>query len=172
MKRSTITLLTLVTVAAFGMFLPSRAGAQIIKNRADSTIVLPNMPTDGSRPDITGGSSLRDDCDEILLVPEGNSSAGPGSVEIALQTGTDRGETWWKGLQLWIDGQMPQAIKAEGKGGRSSDFLRIMPNELATAQIVLVKPKFLGAATNVYQIIGLERLANRRVLLLWRRDRC
>ncbi|MES1243407.1 MAG: hypothetical protein ABUT39_17480 [Acidobacteriota bacterium] len=170
MKRS-IPILTLVTLAACGALLPGRAGAQVLENRASRILVLPGV-TDGSRPDITGGSTLRDDCDEILLVPEGSSTAGPGSVEIALQTGTDRGETWWKGLQLFIDGREAQSIKAEGNGGRSAGFLPILPNELSTAQLVFVKPKFLGAATNVYQAVGLDRLANRRFVLLWRRDRC
>ena len=172
MKRSILTLLIVTTCAASAALAPASAGAQIVDNRASRTLVLPNVPADGSRPDITGGSALRDDCDEILLVPESASSAGPGSVEIALQTGTDRGETWWKGLQLFVDGQLAQSIKAEGNGQRSSSFLTIMPNELPTAQMVFVKPKFLGAATNVYQVVSLERFANRRVLLLWRRDRC
>lgn len=172
MKRYIPILLTLVTLAACGVLIPGPASAQIVDNRASRTLVLPNVPSDGSRPDITGGSPLRDDCDQILLMPESTSSASPGSVEIALQTGTDRGETWWKELQLFVDGQNAQTIKAEGNGGRSSSFLTIMPNELATAQILFIKPKVLGVPTSVYQAVGLERLANRRVLLLWRRDRC
>ena len=169
MKRSIPTLI-LVTLVACGVLMPDRAGAQVLESRASRILVLPSV--DGSNPDITGGSPLRDDCDEILLVPEGNSTAGPGSVEIAIQTGTDRGETWWKGLQLFIDGREAQSIKAEGNGGRSAGFMPILPNELPTAQLLFVKPKFLGVATTVYQAVGLNQLVNRRVVLLWRRDRC
>jgi hypothetical protein len=168
MKRSILIVLTLTTVAAGGVLAPAPAGAQIIDSRASRIVVLPNVPAGGAQPDITGGSSLRDDCDEILLVPESSSAAGPGSVEIALQTGPGM---WWKELQLFVDGRLTQTAKSEN-GSRSQNVLTIMPNELATAQILFLKPKFLGVSTGVYQIVGLERLANRRVLLNWRRDAC
>jgi hypothetical protein len=143
------------------------AHGQTFRNLADRTIL---MPTSAS-PDLIGGPANGDDCDIIEMVssPPGSIASG-GGVEVQIQTADQA--PWWKAIELFVDGrQAPYNARAEGSGGVSSS-LPVLPDELARAQLVLVKPKFLGAATRVYQVVGLDRAAGRSVTFIWRRDHC
>lgn len=115
-------------------------------------------------------ASLSDDCDLIRLTRTEGQFGHPGSVVITLATGT--GSPWWKEIKCEINGEPCGRLHANDGPSTAPGELFFAPHELRDARLIFTKPKTLGVATDVYQIIGLEGLANNRALFTWERDRC
>lgn len=113
-------------------------------------------------------ASPGDDCDSIRLNTLQSPSSGPGSTEIFLET---LPRIDWKALELYIGGRKAGTIEAQD-GSRAPERLIVAPHELSEAQLLFYKAKFLGIHTRMYQINGLEGLANQQATFVWERDRC
>ncbi len=145
------------------------AHAEIFNNEANRTLTVPTLKSGGAMAEITGSSDRRDDCDQIFVRSVGQSMSGPGSVEILLENNSP----WWKALELFVDGSRGPGLRApDGPSQAPGSPLVVFPNEFDSAQLVFVKPKFLGVATCVYQLTSWSNLANHRVVFTWQRQSC
>jgi hypothetical protein len=116
-------------------------------------------------------AALSDDCDSIRLTTS-PAQTGPGSVAIQLATGV--GSPWWKEIHCTIisTGRTCGGLHANDGPSTAPGQIVLFPHELSDARLVFTKPKFLGVATDVYQIVDLSPLANQQALFTWVRDRC
>ena len=117
-------------------------------------------------------ANLSDDCDSIRLTLNQASVGVPGSAAIGLATGP--GSPWWKAVRCEIisTGASCGSLRAGDGPSTASGEIVLSPIQLSTARLIFTKPKRLGAATDVYAVFGLERLADNRALFTWERDRC
>jgi hypothetical protein len=141
---------------------PAAVSADLVDNRANQTIIVPEMLN--GRVNVLAGGARADDCDDIRL----NALPRSGSLTtVRLRTG--RG-TWGKKVEVYESGIRRGTVEAPGDGGTSSTPVPIANPH--TAQLLLLKPKFLGVMAGVYQIAGLGRFTNFDLEIVWERDRC
>jgi hypothetical protein len=121
------------------------------------------------------GSSIPnpDDCDSIRLTRIGETRSGfPGSTVIRLATGSS--SPWWKEIKCEITRTHMSCGRLHANDGPSTapEEIFLFPHELNGARLIFTKPKTAGSPADVYQVVGLEGLANNTVLFTWERDRC
>jgi len=163
-------------MVAMGVLVPEAIEGQVllVPNQGSRTIVLPVSLADNVTVSLTRGSAHLDDCDEIEVVklPREGQAAEARGIEVVLETADGGPVPWWKAIDLYVDGRKsPYNAVAEGNG-HTSQPLTIDSEDLLTAQLVLVKPKELGVATGMYQVLGLDGAAGRTLKFTWKRDHC
>lgn len=121
---------------------------------------------------LPSGGAGADDCDTIRLTRSDGRAGHPGSVVIRLATGS--GSPWWKEINCEVISTRVPCGRLHANDGPSTATGEIfVPSvELRDVRLIFIKPKVLGVATEVYQMIGLEPLANSTALFTWDRDRC
>jgi hypothetical protein len=104
------------------------------------------------------------DGDRINLVIEGNDLP---SDRVQLRLRTQPG-MWFKGVESHAGG----IVKLESEDGHTTNAMALRAGELGGATIILVKAKFLGVHTPMYELPGgaLKPLLGRRVLFDWMSD--
>lgn len=122
--------------------------------------------------EFTPVATLSDDCDLIRLTRSEGLSGQPGSVVIRLATGA--GSPWWKEIKCEFMSNRRSCGRLHANDGPSTapGEIILLASELDDARLIFTKPKRLGVATDVYQMVGLTPLANNQVLFTWERDRC
>ena len=75
--------------------------------------------------------------------------------------------TWWKGLEVFVEGTMIQALYVEN-GRRDAGPVRVAVNEVIGAgSIIFSKAAFLGIHTRFYVVGGLDQKRGRRLSFVW-----